>query len=177
MPRRKVTLIGLMGYARAGKDTAARHMPGWQRLAFADPLKRDVLPFCSAFYHINPLNCDEAQKAVIRPIMVAHGRIMRDLDPDWWIDALAVDMRRLTPGLPAVITDCRYPNEARWVKGQGGVVVVIHRPSIGPANEEERASIEEALCQRLHGAIVVNDGTPEELGPRVLEAAGAEAAA
>lgn len=164
-------IIGLMGYAGSGKDTAAAHMPGWHRLAFADKLKRDLIAHCIAFYRVNPVDATPEQKALIRPMLVAHGRIMRDIDPDWWVKALECDLHRLPAEAQVIITDVRYPNECTRIRGLGGVVVYIRRPGVGAASDEEEKSIRDALKGFLHDATVANDGTPNDLSDAVHLAA------
>jgi hypothetical protein len=165
-------LIGLMGFAGCGKDTAAANMPGWRRVAFADKLKRDLISHSLAFYRVNPVDATPEQKALIRPILVAHGRIMREIKADWWIEALECDLRRFGLGVNAVVTDVRYPNECRWIHRLGGRVILISRPGIGPANEEEGGSIGAAVSAGLVDAVAKNDDTPGVLGAQVVRVAG-----
>ena len=68
-----------------------------------------------------------------------------------------------------VITDVRYPNECRWIRGLGGKVVFLNRPGVVPANEEEAGSIQAAVCANLIDLVVSNDETPAVLGRRVLD--------
>ena len=52
------------------------------------------------------------------------------LHPDAWVNALMAEYRWQN----WVITDCRFPNEAKAVKDNGGVVIRIERPGVGPVN-------------------------------------------
>jgi hypothetical protein len=52
------------------------------------------------------------------------------LHPDAWVNALMADYRWQN----WVITDCRFPNEAKAVRDNGGVVIRIERPGVGPVN-------------------------------------------
>lgn len=157
-------LVGLCGYARAGKDTAAANMPGWQRMAFADALKEDLQPLLKSQLHIDPISADAEQKAIIRPLLVEWGRTARRVVPDFWIKRL---WRRLPADGDVVISDVRYLNEARAVLEAGGIVVYVERSGIGPANIEEESSIRE-LRYALQPQIVENNGSPEDLGRAVL---------
>lgn len=128
-------LIGLCGYARVGKDSIAALMPGFVRRAFATQLKMDVDRLT------RPLGLDvlhnTEHKIMARELLVAHGRLARAVDPDYWIDRVTV------PNMNCVITDVRYANEVEFILDKGGRVVRVFRNGYGPANEEERRSFEE----------------------------------
>jgi hypothetical protein len=172
-------IIAFTGYSLSGKDEAAKGLKGFQRRAFADALKQEVQAFCISNYKINPLNCTPAEKEFIRTLLVHHGRAMRQIQADYWIQHVAASMRvidqlstarmsELKP-IPAdfAITDCRYLNEALWVESLGGIVVWVIRPGCGPANTEERGSIEEIVASGLIPKTIDNCGTVEELHEKV----------
>jgi hypothetical protein len=157
-------LIGLCGYAQTGKDTAAANMPGFTRMAFADELKADLYPL------LNKIGCrldNPAHKRMVRDLLVAWGRTARMFETDHWINRLLL---KIPTNTNVVITDVRYPNEVRAIESWGGAVVRIQRLGSGPANDEERVSIEEIDCLWPKLVYVTNDVTPEQLGKRVLEA-------
>jgi hypothetical protein len=164
-----VELIGLCGYAQVGKDTAAANMPGYRRLAFADPLKADLATLIHEVYGIDVWAPTPEEKAVIRPLLVAHGAGKRMQDPDYWVNKIMTLARHATEG-PIVVTDVRYANEVQKIRQAGGQVVVIRRGDIGPANEEEERSFREIAARFPYLPIVLNDGTPKELGQAVLDA-------
>lgn len=161
------TLIGLCGYARTGKDTAAANMPGWHRFAFADALKSDLAPLLA------DVGCDLADaehKTTARPLLVAWGATARAFRPAYWVERLfrAIDFSKRER---VIITDVRYPNEVAEILRRGGVVVRIVRPGIGPANDEEArsiAQIERDFCLPM----VKNDWSPSDLGAAVLRVVG-----
>lgn len=159
-------LIGLAGYAGVGKDTAARNMSGWERFAFADPLKTDLLglfPFEGVDLK------DPAAKEKMRPLMVAYGATARAFDPDCWLErTMSGVMACLRRAGSAVITDCRYSNECQRILDMGGVVIRIKREGYGPANNEEAISFVD-IQTSFNLPTVWNDGTPEELGERVMK--------
>lgn len=162
-----LSIIGLCGYAQVGKDTAAANMPGWTRFAFADALKADLAPMLS------DIGCDldkPLDKAKARPLLVAWGATARAFQPNYWIERLfrALDFARLNAEIPrVVITDVRYSNEVKAILDCGGKVVRIHRPGYGPANSEEHTSF--FKIESDHDLPeVMNGGTPEELGRKVL---------
>lgn len=163
------SLIGLCGYARAGKDTAAANMPGWHRFAFADALKADLEPLLS------DVGCDltnSEHKTWARPLLVAWGATARAFRPAYWVERLfrAIDFAKRER---VVISDVRYPNEVAEILKRGGRVVRIIRPGIEPANDEEArsiAQIERDFCLPM----VKNDWSPHELGEAVLKLAGVD---
>ena len=172
-------IVGLCGYARSGKDTAAKGLlsEGWRRVAFADALKSDVMSALveSAKRANLPKTLwpqwrileDPELKEKFRPLLVEYGRAMRALNPDYWI-------RRLTHCFVKghgkfVITDVRYPNEASWIREHGGIVIRIVRPNALAANSEE----ENSLAAFDPDKIVYNAGTPAQLQEEVLKHAQA----
>lgn len=162
-------IIGLCGYARVGKDSAAANMPGWKRYAFADALKRDLEPI------LKMVNCDLANpehKVKARPMLVAWGATARAFFPGFWVHRLWDILHdNLKDSTRTVISDVRYPNEVKAILDMGGQVVRIFRNGYGPANDEEGNSIREIDATYCLPA-VANDSTPEELGRRVLMIAG-----
>lgn len=165
-------IVGLCGFSRVGKDTASMHMPGYHRIAFADNLKarlRNIL---------EDVCCDltnPADKEKARPLMVELGRTVRAFDPDHWIrqafyrlDYYESQHFKTPPRF--IITDVRYANEVQAILDKGGIVIRIHRPGYGPANLEEERSFAEIEETWPDMPSVLNDGTPEELGRKVLAA-------
>lgn len=148
-------LIGLAGYAGAGKDTVGKILVdhyNFKRIAFADKVKELAL-------RIDPTICDNKtfsdgvdvplswvverdgwetakRSPQVRELLQRIGAGVRDvLDLDAWIDAA---LRRYSPyGIATVITDVRYPNELDVIRENGGVVWWIDRPGVGPVNDHE----------------------------------------
>lgn len=169
-PKHKV--VGLCGYAGAGKDTAAMGLiaMGWVRIAFADALRDEV----AGVVGMDPDDfremyaADPGFKAKMRPLLVSHGMSRRSTDKRYWIDII----RNRIAGLPswcagAVITDVRYPNEAEFVRNElGGVVLKIERPDVSAANAEERKTVPQVRAD----ATLSNDASKEDLWIRVIKA-------
>lgn len=153
------TIIGLCGYARAGKDTMAAAIVerGWTRLAFADNLKDDLRTMLEDAVRRGGAPVADIQrrvcqmlagpdKAKARPLMVAYGAFMRTFEPDYWIARLRRQIDALPDDARVVITDVRYENEAEWVRSLGGVALWVERPGIGPANSEEAVRTRKDYC-------------------------------
>ncbi|MFE7463074.1 hypothetical protein ACFU6R_03080 [Streptomyces sp. NPDC057499] len=179
-------LVGIAGYARSGKDSAAKALVegGWRRDAFADRLK--------AFLHRqNPLipTRPDAAPARLVSLIAAHGwdgakekfpevrRLLHatgtdagrvTLGEDIWVEALLRDYEPEREAL--VISDVRFPNEARAVRAAGGVTIWIDRPGIGPAKDEHGRPYpsEVALKNWKFDAVLTNDSTLEDLRDRLL---------
>ena len=137
-------LIGLAGYARAGKDTVASVFEehGFARLSFASALKDELAELEGI-----PREWldDPDRKEPYRDKMVLLGAGRRAEDPDYWVDALRPQWLEADD---AVIADCRYLNELAEVHDNDGLWFWIVRYvkdngsefESKPANEEERRS-------------------------------------
>jgi len=158
-------LIGLVGYAGSGKDEVAKWLKrehGFQRVAFADPLKAVA----------TAIGWDGRKDDIGRRLLQDLGLAAREyIDADIWLDAglKAIDN---APG-PVVVTDCRFNNEIDAIRARGGVIWRVDRPGVGPANghvsEHEWTAIEPDV-------VIVNDGTIRDLRERVREAICPDAA-
>jgi hypothetical protein len=145
-------LIGLSGYARVGKDEAAKALMenGYERIAFADKL-RDFLyaldcpvqafdsnfPLSSVKRVVDEFGWDgyksspygDHLRILLQRLGTEAGR--QTLWDSIWVDAA---LHGLKEDGKYVITDCRFPNEAEAVRERGGEVWRIHRRGVGPAN-------------------------------------------
>jgi hypothetical protein len=173
--RMATTILGLLGRKQSGKDTFAQRLVtehGFTRLAFADPLK-------DLAYEVNPviaydeiegehfslrdavdfLGWDVAKETYpsVRQYIQNLGVGVRNhVVQNAWVQALA-ERAYLTPG-PVVVTDCRFPNEAAWVRGQGGETVRILRSPSVTRSVDEHVS-ETALDAWVTDHVVHNDST------------------
>ena len=153
-------IIGLCGYSKVGKDTLCEQLQNYERYAFADVLKHEVTVMLRAV----GIEADlwGADKEEWRDLLVFWGRKRRAQDRDYWIKQLYI---RMGPDIDkrVCITDVRYPNEVRWIKGKNGVVLGIERPDFYAANEEEGMTIREIRIQHPEIPWIVNGGTPRDL--------------
>lgn len=171
-------LIGLAGYARAGKDTVGAILRtdfGYKTKAFADPMRAAALAIDPIIDHhgyryreiVDQLGYDEAKKQPeVRRFLQRLGTEMgRDLfGQNFWVDLTFKDYSA-TGDL--VITDVRYPNEWAAIERRGGVIVRITRPGCGPANDHIS---EHALDGHLAPWTLSNDGDLAELTAKVRAA-------
>ena len=174
MPAMKI--IGMSGYARSGKDTFAAALIdlGWKRYALADSLKAAALA-------LDPLVATAPANAVQRLSLLVGNRGWEEAKayPDVrqllqrlgtevgrtyfgetaWIDVLDRQIEREQPEL-VVITDVRFPNEVEWLRANGGVLIRIERPGVGPANGH---ASEQSLDEYEVDYVIDNSGTIEDL--------------
>jgi len=129
-----VNVIGVAGFARSGKDTfvtIARKIlkdNGYtsQQFSFARGLKEDLDPWLLEKYGISAWTTDDAEKALIRPFMVAHGCGKRiQTEGKYWIDKVDDMITFNIGGYPHsgvdpskhifFISDVRFSNEEKWL--------------------------------------------------------------
>lgn len=172
-------LVGLIGKKRSGKDTLAATLVeefGFQRFAFADPLKDAVsrlpIPVYDTLTERPRYRCLkdvlsehgwEGAKEIraVRRLLQEYGVAIREIQEDFWVRATldrAVQHTHETG--PSVITDVRFPNEADEVRDAGGMIVRIVRP--GQDSTDTHAS-EVALDDYEEDVLVANDGSLEAL--------------
>ena len=161
-----------------GKDESASVLVrslGFRRLAFADALKETCM---SAFgfsreqvYGEGKMKPDPYWGASPGHFLQIVGtELFRNhIDLDFWVKRA---MRRIDaePDDNWALVDLRFENEARAVLDRGGFVVRIDRP-LAPGDPERSAlhSSETALDSfQSWSAVIVNDGTLEDLRARVL---------
>lgn len=174
--------VGIIGRARVGKDTAGAWLVenrGYRRIAFADPLKEAALKLDPIVYPVtrtdgrgidgyrmsDVVRADgwESSKdefPEVRRILQEFGASIRAIDPEFWLRAA---LKRVTEaneaGVPAVITDVRYPNEADSLKRAGFHLVYIDRPGVPHLDHES----EGALTAEDADYKIVNFGSVESL--------------
>jgi hypothetical protein len=148
-------ILGIMGVARAGKDTAAQALvaDGWTRVAFADGVREAALalnPITNIQTNdpswVNRLSqrveeygwdgakddagTREEVRRLLQRMGTEAGRHIHG--EDCWIK-LAKKKLDAAPG-PVVVTDVRFRNEAEAIRSWGGKIIKIERPGVGPCN-------------------------------------------
>jgi hypothetical protein len=191
-----VEIIGLSGYARSGKDTAAAVLVeefGFTRVAFADKL-REVL------YALDPIITADIEHHGMfglhnSPDSV-YGRLANVIDQFGWNgykeSPWSDEIRRLLQRLGTeagrqtlwdsiwvdaaltghdddaklVVTDVRFPNEAQAISEKDGQLWRVERTGVGPANSH---ASETSLDNWLFHRHLNNTGTLEEFRQLVRE--------
>jgi hypothetical protein len=158
-------LIALTGRARSGKDTAGQFFCstyGFTQYAFADPIRAGL----RAALGLTDWHFNEGKEIVIpeygkspRQLMQLFGTDFgrKMVHPDVWF-VPAEEIVRSTKNL--VITDCRFDNEAAWVRKNGGYVIRITRDN---APQVSAHVSEDGVSEELIDFKVKNNGTLEDL--------------
>lgn len=181
-------IIGLTGYARVGKDTAAEFIHksfGYSRRAFADPLRQmaeriDPLVHRGGPFNTNGVRYTEALDIYgyeqakdlypeVREFLKGLGNAAREiLDKDIWVKACLNSLPRYS-----VVSDVRFINEAErlrlWAKRHDGdaLIVRISRPGYKQESDFER---EVDLIDA--DLVVENGGTVEDFHLRLEQSLG-----
>lgn len=177
----KPILIGLTGYAGSGKDTVRaileeRH--DFDGIAFADPIRDMLTALLESMGLDNRWLTDrELKEKPIQGLELSYRQMAQALGTEWgralkesmWLDIAAAKVAMYSqynsPGI--VISDVRFPNEAAWIRAQGGKIWTIVRPGIEPV----RAHASEDLIATLpYDYVIYNQGTIDDL-PKAVEAA------
>ncbi|WP_030240757.1 hypothetical protein [Streptomyces sp. NRRL S-455] len=172
--------IGLIGPAQSGKDSVGarlRQRYGYQRVAFADPLKRAALnldPYIPTGYGVTvrlsalvaDVGWDYAKTTYpeVRRILQHAGQTVRDIDPDFWVRAAVPAIEAAERlNLPVVVTDVRYENEARALRNWGFALVRVTRPGAGATGETAKHRSETELDNWATALTIANTGTLDDL--------------
>lgn len=143
--------IALIGHMRAGKDSVAAVLTqefGYQRLSFADRLKAAALEIDLRIQTdplVNPGQVEMLSAVVrrngwdgvktlpaVRCFLQNLGHAMRQVDEDIWIRPVLDQIdANWDAGVPTVVSDCRYRNEAETLRDNGFTLVRIVRPGTG----------------------------------------------
>jgi hypothetical protein len=189
-------IIGLSGFARAGKDEVAKILVedhGFIRVAFADKL-RDML------YQLNPIvasstrSCAESIKEGWAP-QELNIYVQDVIDRVGWdgykTTKVGTEIRRLLQRLgteagrqtlwdsiwidaafanigdaKVVVSDARFWNEFDAIRERGGKIWRVERPGVGPANNHK--SEMEAIDYPHFAEYITNDGTLDDLRDKVM---------
>jgi len=133
-------IIAFAGLAGSGKSTAAMHLVnchGFRRVRLAGPLKAMLTALGLTAAEIDgdrkeqpcALLGGKTPRWAMQTIGTEWGREL--IDPNLWTRAWRAAVDALPAGVPVVVDDCRFPNEADAVAEAGGVLVRIERPGAG----------------------------------------------
>lgn len=140
-------MFGISGHARTGKDTFGeyfvkvlkRYGIKAKTYALATQLKIDIDFLTQNDFGISAFTKNDAEKYIIRPLLVGYGESWRKANPDHWLEILDSNLEPRT--LP-IITDIRYENEADYILENQGFLLNLSRIQsngeyVLPANKEE----------------------------------------
>lgn len=187
-----MTIIGIAGRKRAGKDTVAdiisKQTGTFVKRPLAKPLKDALKTICGfsdeQLYGNLKETVDpnwgftprlaaqvfgaEAMREGFGQAMVEHGVFGPDEVKDFWIKAT---MLRRQPGEDTILSDVRYMNEAYAVLKQGGYIIHVKNPRLTYAKDlhSSEAGLDwDALKEyQKKIAVIVNDGDLKSLEEKV----------
>lgn len=194
-------IIGICGFIGAGKDTAADYLVnfhGFRRDSFAGTLKDAVAAVFGWDRELLEGRTRQAREWREQVDTWWANRLnMPDLTPRWilqywgtevcrrgfhddiWIASLEHRLRNTQDSI--VISDCRFPNEIRAIRSNGGKVIWIQRGSLPDwhdlavqANLGDIAARAELVNKGVHAsetawvgtdfdAVLDNNGSPDDL--------------
>ena len=170
---KKGKLIGFCGYGGSGKDSCGSvfiEKLKFKRASFAQAIREvaflldTYLSSVDKTYNqvVAEVGYEKAKTEVpgFREHLIRIGEGARThFYPNVWIDSVNLD----PPEQPFVITDVRYPNDARRIQDLGGIIVYIDRPGLLPASDVEAKSIAEIDPDYT----LINDGSLSQLLEKV----------
>lgn len=146
-------IVGMAGKAGSGKDTAAEYISEALRarsrktasFAFADPIRTMLLALGVPIAAM----VERKKKELPMPEFggASYRQMAQTLGTEWgrgcmgnsfWVSRMASRVEHEQQRAPLdfiLITDVRFPNEADWIRSQGGVVVQVERPSAKPVRD------------------------------------------
>lgn len=127
-------VIGVVGFARAGKDTFCaiakdilnkNGILSVKQYSFASTLKKELEPFVRDVCKSDVWTTDTETKTDLRDLLVWYGTTWwRKRDPKRWIRNVDVALKEEKPDV-ALISDVRYPNEGEWIHSWQGYLVHV----------------------------------------------------
>ena len=180
---KNVFVIGLAGYAKAGKTTIAEAVikelsaqPS-SPVAIRLPLAKRLKDTLDTFVGQNLDHSQQASKAAriygasdwsVRDFMVyfATEFVRHQIGPDYWLDVVAQELSQMTKPTVVVIDDFRFVNEKVLVEALG-VPLLVQRPGVGQTIKHSSEQPEKLKIQQ----IINNDTTPEQAAKAVIEIA------
>jgi hypothetical protein len=119
----KSQIICISGTRKSGKDTLLKFLHAIDfritRLAFADKLKEDLTPLLLEQFGIDPFDCDDKSKELIRPIMIAYGCAWRETDENHWVKEVVYSAKKIhavNNSTIVAISDVRFMNELSYFR-------------------------------------------------------------
>lgn len=181
-------LIGLGGYATAGKDAVADFLVtdhGFMKMGMSDALL-DVMTILNPYLtsvsfpdthppvrfvdHLEVVGYVEAKRhpEVRRLMQILGTEIGRNmLGPDTWADmARNKILAELDHGRSVAITGIRFPNEIDMIHSLGGALVWVDRPGVEPARGH---ASDQSVSPEAFDVSLLNHGTLDDLQESTTE--------
>ena len=142
-------LIAICGHKFSGKSTVANllhNATGYEVRSFATPLKKMVCALVGCTMdNLEDYDYKENtevpehlwaycanDKHTIRALMQGLGDLMRKENPNVFIDCTLGNGSE-----DCIVSDCRFPNEAKAVKARGGIVIKVVRDGVASGDTHQ----------------------------------------
>lgn len=172
-------IVGIAGNMGSGKDTVAGMLKKQLQakgmdvamLRFAGPLKR-----MATFYFgwdgtkgNQYVSVDNQQYFGGRDLLQGLGNLFRnEVDKDYWIKQLRKDADKIALHVDyCLIPDCRFINEAKWIKAVSGRLIYVSRPGHNGDSDPSETEMNSVAFQNCVDMRVTNDQDLKELEERV----------
>lgn len=132
-------IIALTGAKTVGKTTIAKSLNKWDAInseimSFASPIKDMLIAMGvpeDAIY-------GNKKQTTIKELGFSGRELMQSLGTEWGRDMISQDIWVLalhkkilaSDSETIIIDDCRFENEAEWVRNQGGIIIKLIRDGI-----------------------------------------------
>lgn len=164
-------IIGLSGLKYSGKSTVAKILCekyNFIEYSFADPLKRGLIEMLGLSYnqlYVNKESIDPYWNVTPRKLLQTIGtELMRDHLPKLIPEMKDIWIKRMEKSIQSrsnkniVISDCRFIDEACFIRNKNGCIIRINRPSdiVNDLHESEKLDFD---CDYN----IYNSGTIQDL--------------
>lgn len=174
-------IIGLMGYAGAGKSEVARHL--CERHGFVAPhIGRPLKQMLAAL--LREIGYDEAtivrfvdgdlKREVIPELGITSTAAQQTLGAEWGRDCVGADFwlslwltkvdRVISDGGHVVQESVRFANEVEALRQRGALLVEVRRPGVGPISDHPSE-----VLPGVADFVIDNDGTIADLGNAIAQ--------
>jgi len=175
MPRK---IIGILGDIGAGKSTVAEYLEkkhGFSSYAFADPLKKIGEIF---YFTKSELYGTQQEKLEINK---HHGISGREFMEKFGTDIVREALPKVLPSMAhlwvrlfeiylkensvanVVIGDVRFPDEAKTIREQGGILIKIVRPNVSEEIRRKESRVEQEKHKITPDIEILNHGNLGDL--------------
>jgi hypothetical protein len=177
----KKPLIGICGAANSGKDTLAEGIAKIDVCViyhFADPIKNAL----NAMFGWGPVYWEnrEWKERSIEWLGTSPRVLAQTLGTEWgreiidqeiWLKIAQQRWKRVAESAmlgkggrlvlgALIIPDVRFPNEAKWIKDEGGILFEVNRPGVEPVAQH---ASEGADLSPWIDYTILNDGPPSQM--------------
>jgi hypothetical protein len=171
-------IIGICGYAGAGKDETANAILRYAekigpaaRMSFADPMRTMLAALGVPHKYMVDR---ELKEKPVPGFGHSYRHLAQTLGTEWgrkccgenfWLDAMAAALAKVKVDI-VLIPDVRFPNEAQWLADRGGFLARVSRPGVAPVIPHESEAHVAAMEPQYE---LDNSGTLEELQEEAVE--------